>query len=114
MPPTAPDVPVAVPLRQIHRGAAGGETSSSSSGTRTNKPDDVFTSSGDITDVESPSPLEAQPRNEFQQLPPVDGGKDAWLFLAACFILECLVWGMFPFPHYHSHTHRTPFKQHIN
>lgn len=29
-------------------------------------------------------------------LPPVDGGKDAWLFLAACFAIEALVWG-FPF-----------------
>lgn len=29
-------------------------------------------------------------------LPPADGGKDAWLFLAAAFILEALVWG-FPF-----------------
>ncbi|KAL6872158.1 MFS general substrate transporter [Trichoderma novae-zelandiae] len=29
-------------------------------------------------------------------LPPVDRGKDAWLFLAACFVLEALVWG-FPF-----------------
>lgn len=27
------------------------------------------------------------------QLPPVDGGKDAWLFLAASFIIEALVWG---------------------
>lgn len=26
-------------------------------------------------------------------LPPVDGGKDAWLFLAACFVMEALVWG---------------------
>jgi hypothetical protein len=26
-------------------------------------------------------------------LPPVDGGKDAWLFLAACFLIEALVWG---------------------
>jgi hypothetical protein len=26
-------------------------------------------------------------------LPPVDGGKDAWLFLAACFVVEALVWG---------------------
>ena len=29
-------------------------------------------------------------------LPPADRGKDAWLFLAAAFILEALVWG-FPF-----------------
>lgn len=101
---TAPDVPVTVPLRQIRMGVAGGEASSSSSDTRTNKTDDVFTSSGDTTDVESPSPLDVQPRNEFQQLPPVDGGKDAWLFLAACFVLESLVWGIcFPFPYSNTH-----------
>lgn len=29
-------------------------------------------------------------------LPPADKGKDAWLFLAACFMVEALVWG-FPF-----------------
>ncbi|KAI1814176.1 major facilitator superfamily transporter [Poronia punctata] len=34
-------------------------------------------------------------RHEFS-LPPVDGGKDAWLFLAACFAFDALVWG-FPF-----------------
>lgn len=27
------------------------------------------------------------------QLPPVDKGKDAWLFLASCFFIEALVWG---------------------
>ena len=26
-------------------------------------------------------------------LPRVDGGKDAWLFLAGCFTLEALIWG---------------------
>ncbi|KAJ5817863.1 Major facilitator superfamily domain general substrate transporter [Penicillium robsamsonii] len=26
-------------------------------------------------------------------LPPMDGGMDAWLFLAACFAMEALVWG---------------------
>ncbi|KAG6018654.1 hypothetical protein E4U41_003683 [Claviceps citrina] len=26
-------------------------------------------------------------------LPPVDGGKDAWCFLAACFLVEALTWG---------------------
>jgi hypothetical protein len=26
-------------------------------------------------------------------LPRADGGKDAWLFLAACFTVEALVWG---------------------
>jgi hypothetical protein len=33
---------------------------------------------------------------EMASLPPVDGGKDAWLFLAACFMIEGLVWGMGP------------------
>jgi hypothetical protein len=28
-------------------------------------------------------------------LPPVDGGKAAWLFLFSAFILEILVWGEF-------------------
>ncbi|KAK8221929.1 hypothetical protein M8818_000094 [Zalaria obscura] len=27
-------------------------------------------------------------------LPPVDGGWQAWSFLAACFVLEATVWGM--------------------
>ncbi|KAI1122687.1 major facilitator superfamily domain-containing protein [Nemania abortiva] len=26
-------------------------------------------------------------------LPPMDGGKQAWLFLAACFVVDALVWG---------------------
>ncbi|KAI0434320.1 major facilitator superfamily domain-containing protein [Xylaria sp. FL1042] len=34
-------------------------------------------------------------RQEFS-LPPVDGGKDAWLFLTAVFIVDALIWG-FPF-----------------
>ncbi len=37
--------------------------------------------------------LEGQPgRHEFS-LPPADGGKGAWLFLAAGFVVEALVWG---------------------
>jgi hypothetical protein len=33
-------------------------------------------------------------RQEFS-LPPVGGCKGAWLFLAACFAVEALVWGMY-------------------
>lgn len=42
-------------------------------------------------------------------LPPVDGGKDAWLFLAACFVVEALVWGtsLATLPGYHHDTHTT-------
>ena len=29
-----------------------------------------------------------------QALPPVDGGRDAWIALASCFVLEALVWGL--------------------
>lgn len=32
---------------------------------------------------------------EKYSLPPVDGGKDAWLCLMGAFILEMVVWGMF-------------------
>ena len=31
---------------------------------------------------------------EATSLPPMDGGKDAWLFLAATFVVEAFVWGM--------------------
>ncbi|KAL7815683.1 MFS general substrate transporter [Trichoderma gracile] len=42
--------------------------------------------------------VEAQQEDPDQghSLPPVDTGKDAWLFLAACFVMEAMVWG-FPF-----------------
>jgi hypothetical protein len=40
----------------------------------------------------SDSPTSQKPRQEFS-LPPVDGGKDAWLFLAACWAVEALIWG---------------------
>ncbi|OJD28464.1 hypothetical protein ACJ73_00125 [Blastomyces percursus] len=39
---------------------------------------------------EESGPLQA---NEAPQLAPIDRGKDAWLFLAACFFMEALVWG---------------------
>lgn len=29
----------------------------------------------------------------YQTLPPADGGKQAWLFLFGCFMMEALVWG---------------------
>ncbi|KFY93003.1 hypothetical protein V498_04620 [Pseudogymnoascus sp. VKM F-4517 (FW-2822)] len=45
-------------------------------------------------EAELESPNSPAP-HEFS-LPPVDRGKDAWLFLAASFVIEALVWG-FPF-----------------
>lgn len=34
--------------------------------------------------------------HELQSLPRADGGKQAWLFLTGCFLLEALVWGTIP------------------
>lgn len=46
-----------------------------------------------------PTPTEEESGVEFGRhefsLPPTDSGKDAWLFLAASFMMEALVWGMF-------------------
>ncbi|KAF1969355.1 MFS general substrate transporter [Bimuria novae-zelandiae CBS 107.79] len=50
----------------------------------------------DTTPASSEFELEDRGERSPQQLPPVDGGKDAWLFLAASFVVEALVWG-FPF-----------------
>ncbi|KAF2223479.1 major facilitator superfamily domain-containing protein [Elsinoe ampelina] len=42
-------------------------------------------------------------------LPPADGGKDAWLVLLACFILEALVWGFpFAYPVFNDYYHTQP------
>ncbi|KAM7223845.1 Major facilitator superfamily domain containing protein [Rhypophila decipiens] len=82
-----------VPLHQLR---IVDPLSSSSSSDARNKSDFAFSSpddSRDVTDEESPRDSRL-PSHEFHQLPPVDSGKDAWLFLAACFVLECLVWGV--------------------
>ncbi|KAJ5925264.1 hypothetical protein N7454_007903 [Penicillium verhagenii] len=39
------------------------------------------------------SSQEALSEHHEANLPPVDGGKRAWLFLAACFVIEALIWG---------------------
>jgi hypothetical protein len=31
--------------------------------------------------------------HQVSALPPVDGGKDAWLFLAAAFMVDAMTWG---------------------
>jgi len=36
-----------------------------------------------------------EPAGDYSRvIPPADGGKEAWLFLAACFMVEGLVWGL--------------------
>ncbi|KAK5664090.1 hypothetical protein OQA88_305 [Cercophora sp. LCS_1] len=71
-------------------------------------------------DAAAPSPTpntsERNERHSFSLLPPVDHGLQAYLFLAACFTIEFLVWG-FPFSfgvfqsHYAAHP---PFAGHPN
>lgn len=54
--------------------------------------------------------------NTESNIPRADGGRDAWLFLAACFVFEALIWG-FPFAfgvfqtYYSTHP---PFDKHAN
>jgi hypothetical protein len=45
------------------------------------------------SEEQSPSSIKQHDHEQDQQLPPMDGGKDAWLFLAACFMIEALIWG---------------------
>lgn len=45
-----------------------------------------------VIDSRLPNEADFTQRQEFS-LPPVDGGKDAWLFLAAVFVVDGLVWG---------------------
>jgi hypothetical protein len=52
-------------------------------------------SSATATDVEYLRRDTDQPVNSEDgfSLPPTDGGKDAWLCLFACFMLEAMIWG---------------------
>lgn len=45
----------------------------------------------DPQDVESASDVQVDTDS---RLPRADGGKEAWLFLAGCFVFEALVWGI--------------------
>lgn len=47
----------------------------------------------DPGDIAESGPATAHEASHEFLLPPVDGGKDAWLFLAAAFAIEALVWG---------------------
>ena len=60
-------------------------------------------SSGSISQQEDALAQDQGSRQDFS-LPPVDGGKDAWFFLAACFMLEGLVWGKFGHSYHQLHT----------
>lgn len=48
---------------------------------------------GDGSPGETQNDTEPTGAHEFQSLPPADSGRQAWLFLAACFFVEALIWG---------------------
>jgi hypothetical protein len=50
-----------------------------------------------VDDSQTPATVDrydAHPSDVVFSLPPVDGGKNAWLFLAAATTIEILVWGL--------------------
>lgn len=49
----------------------------------------------DNVDLEKANPARpaSTSSSESAKIPRADGGRDAWLFLAACFVFEALVWG---------------------
>jgi hypothetical protein len=53
---------------------------------------DVAQQQSIANDGPSLEPLSSDP-----SLPPVDGGKQAWLFLAACWVVEAFVFGELPY-----------------
>lgn len=59
-------------------------------------PDDVYALSvldgQDSSTVLVPEPGQ-QGELSVQELPPIDGGKKAWIFCASAFFLELMVWG---------------------
>jgi hypothetical protein len=46
-----------------------------------------------VGDTNSPEDNRHNPIQHEFSLPPIDSGKDAWLFLAACWAVEAVVWG---------------------
>jgi hypothetical protein len=61
-------------------------------GTLTPRPSAVDESDMELYTINPPLDETDATEPEFS-LPPVDGGKDAWLFLFSAFVLEILVWG---------------------
>ncbi|KAF7552707.1 hypothetical protein G7Z17_g4129 [Cylindrodendrum hubeiense] len=54
---------------------------------------EVPTSDSSETAVSDGDDSEKSITGEHISLPPADHGKDAWLFLAACFFVDALAWG---------------------
>jgi hypothetical protein len=61
----------------------------------TSYPQHTSSATATATDIECLRHDADQPPNSGDgfSLPPTDGGKDAWLCLFACFMLEAMIWG---------------------
>ncbi|KAJ8111841.1 hypothetical protein OPT61_g5660 [Boeremia exigua] len=70
------------------------QTERSGTQASTPRPTSIFNSNIELDAINPDNDARAG-GTEFS-LPPVDTGKDAWLFLLSAFVMECLVWG-FPF-----------------
>jgi len=55
-------------------------------------PQPVQRADGVLTPIIQPMHVDCEDL-QTRPLPRADGGKDAWLVLAGCFVLEVLVWG---------------------
>jgi hypothetical protein len=64
----------------------------------TPQPASIYESNIELTTINPTHDANSATEVEFS-LPPVDGGKDAWLFLLSAFVLEVLVWGNTPPSH---------------
>ncbi|ETS02209.1 MFS general substrate transporter [Trichoderma reesei RUT C-30] len=92
-------MPAAEPTAVEKPSTSATVTTTPSSPTSTTTPSRDHNASSPAADMEvGRDDVEAQQENPDQgcPLPPADTGKDAWLFLAACFVMEAMVWG-FPF-----------------
>jgi hypothetical protein len=98
--------PASIPLRDLARPQSQSRSQYGSSRQAvgsSNHVNDTIVNSRDVhgendtTATWSRDDTEADVNHEREQvnLPRADGGREAWLFLAGCFIIEALVWGKF-------------------
>lgn len=82
------------PFAFHHAKTASANVESSHETASTPRQISIYDSNIELNDV-NPQHYEAGAREVQLSLPPVDTGKDAWLFLLSAFIMDILVWGIF-------------------
>lgn len=66
---------------------------SSSSSTDYSKNEKVIVEQIDTLPSQDIEPANVDEDEQPTGVPPADGGRGAWMFLAGCFVFEALVWG---------------------